>query len=195
MVKYFPDKEMKEKIRQLIKTDIDNKMPARGQIGNNVKIINTKEITNCVINDYCEVNGASRLSDCTLLGSVHGNVYIGTGVITVNSIIAEGASVINSVKIQDCFVGEACQLSNGFTASASVFFANSYMSNGGRLAQRSAVLSPLLIIRAVCLSEACSLSITPVLPPTSATMPNKARDPCTGAFWSAVPRQPAVLIS
>ena len=130
MVKHFGDKDLKERIRHLIKTDIDTKMPDRGQIGNNVKIINTKEITNCVINDYCEVNGASRLSDCTLLGSIHGNVYIGTGVIAENSIIAEGSSVINSVKIQDCFVGEACQLSNGFTASASVFFANSYMSNG-----------------------------------------------------------------
>ena len=130
MVKHFSDKELKEKIRLLIKSDIDTKMPERGQIGNNVKIINTKEITNCVINDFCEVNGASRLSDCTLLGSIHGNVYIGTGVIAENSIIAEGSSVINSVKIQDCFVGEACQLSNGFTASASVFFANSYMSNG-----------------------------------------------------------------
>ena len=130
MVKHFSDKELKEKIRQLIKTDIDNKMPERGQIGNNVKIVNTKEITHCVIYDLCEVNGASRLSDCTLLGSVHGNVYVGTGVIIENSIIAEGSSVINSVKIQDCFVGEACQLSNGFTASASVFFANSYMSNG-----------------------------------------------------------------
>ena len=130
MVKHFSDKELKEKIRQLIKTDIDNKMPERGQIGNNVKIVNTKEITNCIINDFCEVNGAARLSDCTLLGSAHGNVYIGTGVIAENSIIAEGASVINSVKIQDCYVGEACQLSNGFTASTSVFFANSYMSNG-----------------------------------------------------------------
>ena len=130
MVKHFSDKELKEKIRQLIKSDIDTKMPERGQIGNNVKIINTKEITNCVINDFCEVNGASRLSDCTLLGSIHGNVYIGTGVIAENSIIAEGSSVINSVKIQDCFIGETCQLSNGFTASASVFFANSYMSNG-----------------------------------------------------------------
>ena len=130
MVKHFSDKEMKEKIRLLIKSDIDTKMPERGQIGNNVKIINTKEITNCVINDFCEVNGASRLSDCTLLGSIHGNVYIGTGVIAENSIIAEGSSVINSVKIQDCFIGETCQLSNGFTASASVFFANSYMSNG-----------------------------------------------------------------
>ena len=130
MVKHFSDKELKEKIRLLIKSDIDTKMPERGQIGNNVKIINTKEITNCVINDFCEVNGASRLSDCTLLGSIHGNVYISTGVIAENSIIAEGSSVINSVKIQDCFIGETCQLSNGFTASASVFFANSYMSNG-----------------------------------------------------------------
>lgn len=130
MVKHFSDKYLKEKIRQLIKTDIDNKMPERGQIGNNVKIVNTKEITNCIINDFCEVNGAARLSDCTLLGSAHGNVYVGTGVIAENSIIAEGASVINSVKIQDCYVGEACQLSNGFTASTSIFFANSYMSNG-----------------------------------------------------------------
>ena len=130
MVKHFSDKDLKEKIRQLIKTDIDNKMPERGQIGNNVKIVNIKEITNCIINDFCEVNGASRLSDCTLLGSAHGNVYVGTGVIAENSIIAEGASVINSVKIQDCYVGEACQLSNGFTASTSIFFANSYMSNG-----------------------------------------------------------------
>ena len=130
MVKHFSDKELKEKIRLLIKSDIDTKMQERGQIGNNVKIINTKEITNCVINDFCEVSGASRLSDCTLLGSIHGNVYIGTGVIAENSIIAEGSSVINSVKIQDCFIGETCQLSNGFTASASVFFANSYMSNG-----------------------------------------------------------------
>ena len=46
MVKHFPDKEMKEKIRQLIKTDIDNKMPDRGQIGNNVKIINNSEMKN-----------------------------------------------------------------------------------------------------------------------------------------------------
>ncbi len=130
MVKHFSDKELKEKICRLIKTDIDNKMPGRGLTGSNVKIVNTKEITNCIINDFCEVRGASRLSDCTLLGTAHGIAYVGTGVIAENSIVAGGASVINSVKIQDCFVGEACRLSNGFTASASVFFANCYMSNG-----------------------------------------------------------------
>ena len=130
MVKHFSDKELKERVRQLIHQDIDTKTAERGQVGNNVKIVNTKEITNCVINDFCEVNGASRLSDCTLLGSPSGSVYVGTGVIIENSIVAEGSSLINSVKIQDCFVGEACKLSNGFTASTSVFFANSYMSNG-----------------------------------------------------------------
>ena len=130
MVKHFSDKELKERIRQLIKADTDTKMPDRGQIGDNVKIINTQEITNCIINDFCEVSGASRLSDCTLQGSVHGNVFVGSGVIAENSIIAEGASIIDNAKIQDCFVGEACQLSNGFTASTSLFFANSYMSNG-----------------------------------------------------------------
>ncbi len=130
MVKHFTDRDLKERVRQLIADDIETRMPDRGQIGNNVKIVNTKEITNCVINDFCEVNGASRLSDCTLLGSPAGNVYIGTGVIVENSIISEGSSLVNSVKIQDCFVGEACKMSNGFTAEASVFFANSYMSNG-----------------------------------------------------------------
>ncbi len=130
MVKHAGDKELRDQIRQLIRHNIQTQMPERGRIGNNVKIINTKEITNSVINDFCEVNGASRLSDCTLLGSPVGCVYIGTGVIVENSIIAEGSSLINSVKMQDCFVGETCQISNGFTASASVFFANSYMSNG-----------------------------------------------------------------
>ena len=32
--------------------------------------------------------------------------------------------------MQDCFVGETCQITNGFTASSSIFFANSYMANG-----------------------------------------------------------------
>ena len=130
MVKHFHDKPLKEAIRRLIKEEINLNAPEQGWIGNNVKIVNTKEISNTVIFDECEINGASRLSDCTILSSDNASVYIGTGVICENSIISYGSSIINSVKMQDCFVGEACQISNGFTASASVFFANSYMSNG-----------------------------------------------------------------
>ena len=130
MAKHFCDKALKDAIRRLINEEIARKRHEQAYIGNNVKIVNTKEITNTIVYDDCEINGASRLSDCTILSSPVSNVYIGTGVICENSIISEGSSIINSVKIQDCFIGEACQISNGFTASSSVFFANSYMSNG-----------------------------------------------------------------
>lgn len=130
MVKHFDDKELKNAIRRLINEEITRTNPEQGTIGNNVKIVNTREITNTVIQDNCEISGASRLSDCTILSSEHASVYIGTGVICENSIISDGSSIVNSVKMQDCFVGEACQISNGFTASQSVFFANSFMSNG-----------------------------------------------------------------
>ena len=130
MVKHFNDKDLKNAIRRLVKEEIARTNPERGTIGNNVKIVNTREITNTVIQDDCEISGASRLSDCTILSSEHASVYIGTGVICENSIISDGSSIVNSVKMQDCFVGEACQISNGFTASQSVFFANSFMSNG-----------------------------------------------------------------
>lgn len=130
MVKHFNDKDLKNAIRRLVKEEITRTNPERGTIGNNVKIVNTREITNTVIQDDCEISGASRLSDCTILSSEYASVYIGTGVICENSIISDGSSIVNSVKMQDCFVGEACQISNGFTASQSVFFANSFMSNG-----------------------------------------------------------------
>lgn len=130
MVKHAHDKELRDCLRRMVREDIRVTSPDRGTLGSRVKIINTKEITNTVIGDDCEVNGASRLSDCTIISTPQANVYIGTGVICENSIINYGSSIINSVKMQDCFVGEACQLSNGFTASASVFFANCYMSNG-----------------------------------------------------------------
>ncbi len=130
MVKHFNDKEIKEHIRRLINEDIERNAPERGTVGVGVKIVNTKEINNTVIYDACEINGAARISDCSILSAPNASVYIGTGVICENSIVSDGSSITNSVKIQDCFVGEACKISNGFTAAQSVFFANSYMSNG-----------------------------------------------------------------
>ena len=130
MVKHFNDKVFKDNITRLINEEIRFTLPERGTIGNGVKIINTKEITNTIVKDDCEINGASRLSDCTIMSSKDASVYIGTGVICENSIISNGCSITNSVKMQDCFVGEACQITNGFTAEASVFFANSFMANG-----------------------------------------------------------------
>ena len=130
MVKHTTDKELTRRLNELIDDEVRVSTPDRGIIGNNVKIINTKEITNTVIKGDCEISGAARLSECTILSSEDASVYIGTGVICENSIICDGCSINNSVKMQDCFVGEACQITNGFTAEASLFFANSFMANG-----------------------------------------------------------------
>ena len=130
MVKHHEDKVLINILKQLIDDEVRLSAPERGIIGNNVKIINTKEITNTVIKGDCEISGAARLSECTILSSEDASVYIGTGVICENSIICDGCSINNSVKMQDCFVGEACQITNGFTAEASLFFANSFMANG-----------------------------------------------------------------
>ena len=130
MVKQFGNKAFNEALRALVEKSIAESRPECSTIGNNVKIINTNEITNAVIGDGCHMSGASRLSNCTISSTVENPITIGTGVICENSIISGGSKIINSVKIVDCMVGEACELSNGFTAASSVFFANSYMSNG-----------------------------------------------------------------
>lgn len=101
MVKHHSDHHLRDTIYRLIREEINCTMPDRGTIGERVKIVNTKEIINSVIGPDCEISGASRLSDCTLQ-SVGQPVYIGTGVICENSIISDGSSVINSVKMQDC---------------------------------------------------------------------------------------------
>ncbi len=130
MVKYCHDKLFMNAIKKLVRQDIVLTVPDRGTVGNHVKILNTGEITNTHINDDCEIIGACRLSDCSIKSIPEASVYIGSGVICENSIIYDGSSILNSVKLENCFVGEACQISNGFTAESSIFFANSYMSNG-----------------------------------------------------------------
>lgn len=130
MIKHSHDKELTTAIRTMIKDDIGRRLTETGTTGNGVRIVNTSEITNTHIGDNCEINGACRLSDCTITAGPEDNVYIGSGVICENSIIADGSSILNSAKIENCYVGEACQITNGFTAENSLFFANCYMSNG-----------------------------------------------------------------
>ena len=130
MVKHNADRELRERLRQMIADELNRMLPDRGTIGFSVKIVNTREVINTIVLDYCEVNGTARLFDCSLLSVAGSAVYVGSEVICENSIVADGSSITNGCNLQDCFVGEACQLTNGFTASSSVFFANSYMSNG-----------------------------------------------------------------
>lgn len=130
MIKYEKDAAFTQAIRAMIHNEVKNKVRECGIIGDRVKIVNTTDITNCLITDDCEVNGATRLADCTLQSIPNANVYIGAGVICENSIIYDGSSILDNTKLDNCFVGEACKITSGFSAENSLFFANSYMSNG-----------------------------------------------------------------
>lgn len=102
----------------------------RGIIGSGARIINTKEITNTKIGEGCEVKGCSRLSGCSILSTDDAGTFIGSDVIIEDSIVAAGASVMDGAKVYSSFVGESVHIGKGFSAEASLFFANSYMDNG-----------------------------------------------------------------
>ena len=130
MVKHGDNKEMMQAIERMVHKSVAEARPACSTIGNHVRVVNTGTINNTVIDDGCQISGASRLSNCTICSTVENPIIIGTGVICDNTIVSGGSHLNGSVKLTDSFVGEACELENGFTAASSVFFANSYMSNG-----------------------------------------------------------------
>lgn len=130
MVKHGDNKALMAALNRMVENHIQANKPACSTIGNNVRIVNAREITNSVLGDGCNVWGASRIYDCTIASSIENPISIGTGVICEHSIVSGGSKIKGSVKMTDCLVGEACRLTNGFTATSSVFFANSYMANG-----------------------------------------------------------------
>lgn len=130
MVKYEQDAEFTERLRALVSQAIATNHSRYGQIGKNVRLLSTTCIRNCRINDGCVVEGANLLQDCTLCSIPEAGVYIGTGVICKESVIYDGSRILDGVKLENCFVGESCTITNGFTAESSLFFANSEMGNG-----------------------------------------------------------------
>ena len=130
MVKHGDNKPMMEAIKRMVEKSVADARPECSTIGNHVRVVNTGTINNTVIDDGCRICGAARLSNCTICSTVENPIVIGTGVICDNTIVSGGSRLSGSVKLTDSFVGEACELENGFTAASSVFFANSYMSNG-----------------------------------------------------------------
>ncbi|MBP3712895.1 MAG: DUF4954 family protein [Bacteroidaceae bacterium] len=130
MVKYEQDREFTAIIRRLVESHITARSLPVTTVGNDVRITSVHDITNCHISDGCIIDGAFRLKDCTLKSITGAVVTIGVGVICENSVIYNGSSIMNASKLENCFVGEACKITDGFTAENSLFFANCYMSNG-----------------------------------------------------------------
>lgn len=112
------------------KKDESMSMHECGYIGSGSRILNVKEISNVYIGEGCEVQGSSRLNNCTIQSTDDAGTLIGTDVIIEDSVVAPGASIIDGAKVYSSFIGESVHIGKGFSAEASLFFANSHMDNG-----------------------------------------------------------------
>ena len=97
-----------------------------GKIGNNVKIQGCGIIKGVKIGDNCVIRGAAKLIN----GTIKSNSHIGHGVIAEDFIICEGSRVEDGSMLSKCFIGQACQIGHGYSASESLFFSNCQAENG-----------------------------------------------------------------
>ena len=130
MVRYGSDKAVWSNLQEMVRQEVERTKAPCTTIGNGVSIADTRELTNVVIGDECEVTGASRLVECTLRSTSEASILVSDGVICDNCIIQAGASLTDGARLYNTFVGEACHVGRGFTSENSVFFANSHMDNG-----------------------------------------------------------------
>ncbi len=97
-----------------------------GEVGDNCRITAARLIREVRMGNNVTVDGASILENGTLCDGAKA----GVDVKAYDFVMAEAAKVDNGATIERCFVGENCILDKGFTATESLFFANSHCENG-----------------------------------------------------------------
>lgn len=123
-------RQAKDAVRRMVMEEVMSRMPKRTLIEDNVRITDTIEITNSWITQWTEVRGAQRISETTLWSRQDNSVFVGAGAILDGCIVTLGSSVSSNAIAKNCFIGENSTLTDGFSATDSLFFANSYMANG-----------------------------------------------------------------
>ena len=133
--------ELTEALNKMVLNYAKSVKSTMGQIGKACCIRNAGTIRNVKVGDGCEIDGAALLDDGSLCSSdsafsgekaeqLTSFAYVGAGVIARHFIMAPGAVLKDGTQIERCFIGEAAELSHGFSAHDSLFFANCQMENG-----------------------------------------------------------------
>ena len=102
----------------------------RGTIGDHVTIVDTGYIKNMYVGAHAKVEGAGRLKNGTLNSRREAPIHVGYGVIADDFIIQDGSSVEDCTTLSRVYVGQACALGHGYSASDSLFFCNCQEENG-----------------------------------------------------------------
>ena len=103
---------------------------SRGTIAEHVTIVDTGYIKNMYVGAYAKVEGAGRLKNGTLNSRQEAPIHVGYGVIADDFIVQDGSSIEDCTTLSRCYVGQACMLGHGYSASDSLFFCNCQEENG-----------------------------------------------------------------
>ncbi|MDD4009121.1 MAG: DUF4954 family protein, partial [Fermentimonas sp.] len=101
-----------------------------GIIGNDCKILNVGYIKNVRIGPFCNITGSMKLKNGSINSNEYAPVYIGRNVIAEDFIVSSGSRIAGGSFITRCFVGQACYIDHGYSASDSLFFSNCHGENG-----------------------------------------------------------------
>lgn len=127
---YRHDHKLIESLNDLVSKYVESSKSSFGVIGRNVEILDAMHIVNVKIGDSARIKGASRLRNGSIVSCPEAPVYIGMNVIADDFIVESGSSITDGVSLTRCFVGQACILGHGYSASDSLFFSNCQGENG-----------------------------------------------------------------
>ena len=127
---YRHDQKLIESINELVSEYVESSKSTFGVIGKNVEILDAMHIVNVKIGDSAKIKGASRLRNGSIVSCEEAPVNIGMNVIADDFIVESGSSITDGVTLTRCFVGQACVLGHGYSASDSLFFSNCQGENG-----------------------------------------------------------------
>lgn len=119
-----------ERLKAFAAQRVAERTSERGTIGDHVTIVDTGYIKNMYVGAYAKVEGAGRLKNGTLNSRAEAPIHVGYGVIADDFIIQDGSSVEDCTTLSRVYVGQACVLGHGYSASDSLFFCNCQEENG-----------------------------------------------------------------
>lgn len=114
----------------LIDAHVRGRNEDSGFVGTGVKIVNVGRIEDVYFGNYSVLEGTARMTNCSLMSSEESPVSIGHNVICEDVIVCGGSSIRESAILKECFVGQACHIGSGYSASSSLVFCNSELENG-----------------------------------------------------------------
>lgn len=119
-----------ERMKAIIDYYCEKHASDRGIVERDCKIVNVGYIKNMRIGAFCKITGAMKLKNGSINSNKHAPVYIGRNVIAEDFIVCSGSTIDGGSIISRCFIGQACHIDHGYSASDSLFFSNCQGENG-----------------------------------------------------------------